>query len=74
MRLLLEYLFFLVYYGVIFLYKMSSISNIMDKAQSLGMSPEAVERLVEQELKLQKDNSDRDARNADRTERMLIAE
>ena len=67
-------IFILVYYGVIFLYKMSSISNIMDKAQSLGMSPEAVERLVEQELKLQKDNSDRDARNADRTERMLIAE
>ena len=53
---------------------MSSVADIMKRGQSLGMSPEAVERLVNQELKLQKDNSDRDTRNADRTERMLMVE
>ena len=53
---------------------MSSISEILALAQSLGLSPEAVERLVDQELRLIKDKAEREDRNADRELKKLELE
>ena len=53
---------------------MSSISEILTSAQTLGLSSEAVERLVEQELKLIKDKAEREERNAERELKKLELE
>ncbi|KAK4307342.1 hypothetical protein Pmani_020861 [Petrolisthes manimaculis] len=46
----------------------------MKTAHSLGMSPEAIEKLVQQEICLQKDKAEREERYADRDQRKLELE
>ncbi|KAK4289673.1 hypothetical protein Pmani_002911 [Petrolisthes manimaculis] len=50
---------------------MSSISEIMKTAQLLGMSPEVIEKLVQQEIYLQKDKAEREERCAEGEQRKL---
>jgi len=53
---------------------MSSLVDILREAQALGISPDAVQQLVEEEQKLAKDKAEREERAAERELKKLELE